>query len=33
VICLRDLAVLLRFFGFRRLFAVRLFSQALDGIF
>lgn len=29
----RDLAVLLRFSGFRRLFAVRLVSQASDGIF
>ena len=29
----RDLAVLLRFSGFRRLFAVRLLSQGSDGIF
>lgn len=29
----RDLAVLLRFAGFRRLFAVRLLSQLTDGIF
>ncbi len=29
----RDLAVLLRFAGFRRLFAVRLLSQGSDGVF
>jgi len=29
----RDLRVLLGYAGFRRLFAVRLFSQASDGIF
>jgi len=29
----RDLAVLMRFGGFRRLFAVRLLSQASDGVF
>lgn len=29
----RDLGLLLRYAGFRRLFAVRLFSQASDGIF
>jgi len=33
VIFFRDLAALLRFSGFRRLFAVRLLSQGSDGIF